>query len=135
LKPADAQLLDYYAAIAILVRPLRLAWLTDDGLARRGIDQWVTGGNDYDMSCALAAAIRGRAAPVDKIFYTTRHHNRVYSEPLFERAPAAVWVEVAGLLRQVVIVLLEELLASAGRRKAPHGSHLPENHAADCAPG
>ncbi len=119
-----AQLRDYYAAIATPSRPLRLAWLADDGLARLGIDQRVTGGDDYDLSGTRAAAIHGHTGLVDGIFYATRHHNRLYAIALFERAREAVrferwgglgdpdvpdlWVDLAGLLQRFEIALLDE---------------------------
>jgi hypothetical protein len=40
------QLRQYYAAWVSLARPLRLAWLADDGLVHLGIDQRVTGGDN-----------------------------------------------------------------------------------------
>ncbi len=52
---------------------------------------------------------------LDGIFYTTGTIIACIPSPC-SSGRAAVWVEVAGLLRQVEIALLEELFASAGRR-------------------
>jgi hypothetical protein len=93
-----AELRVRYAALATVVRPLRLAELADDGLARLGLDQRVTGGDDYDLAGAWLAAIQAHAAGVDGLFYASRHHNRCYNVALFERARDAVtWAIWGGL--------------------------------------
>jgi len=93
-----AELRVRYAALATVARPLRLAELADDGLARLGLDQRVTGGDDYDLAGAWSAAIHGHAAGVDGLFYPSRHHNGRYNVALFERARAAVtWAIWGGL--------------------------------------
>ncbi len=117
-----AQLASYYAARATLTRPLRLAYLADDGLARLGIDQRHTGGDDYDLSGAWALSIHAHDDAPDGIFYPSRHHNGLYSVALFERARAAVaftrwgdrgdprvpdlWSEMTRVLRRFVIAVL-----------------------------
>jgi hypothetical protein len=95
---AKAQFTSYYAAIATLVRPLRLAKLADDGLAQLGIDQRHTGGDDYDLSGAWSLAIHRHVSTVDGIFYPSRHHNALYSVALFERAAPAVAFRRWGVL-------------------------------------
>ena len=84
------QLASYYAAITTVTRRLRLAYLADDGLVQLGIDQRHTGGDDYDLSGAWSLAIHNHDLAVDGIFYPSRHHNRLYSVALFERARSAV---------------------------------------------
>ncbi len=95
---ADAQLGAYYAAVATATRPLRLAYLADNGLAQLGIDQRHTAGDDYDLSGAWSAAIHAHTAWVDGIFYATRHHNGLYAVALFERAASAVAFRRWGVL-------------------------------------
>lgn len=85
-----AQVEAYYAAIATVDRPLRLAYLADDGLARLGIDQRHTAGDDYDLSGEWSAAIHAHGDRVDGILYATRHHNNLYAVALFDRAQGAV---------------------------------------------
>jgi hypothetical protein len=87
---AQAQLAAYYAAVATLIRPLRLAHLADDGLIQLGIDQRHTGGDDYDLSSAWSLAIHRHRSTEDGILYPSRHHNGLYSVALFERASSAV---------------------------------------------
>jgi hypothetical protein len=81
-----AQLREYYAARGTVIEPLVLAYFADDGLAQAGIDQRVTAGDDYDLSQAWSAAVHTHAGNVDGIFYPSRHHNRLYSVALLERA-------------------------------------------------
>lgn len=69
------QLSGYYASSARLTRPIRVAYLADDGLAHLAIDQRVTGGDDYDLSQRWARAIHDHGSGIDGIFYATRHHN------------------------------------------------------------
>lgn len=97
-----AELRARYAALATAARPLRLAELADDGLARLGIDQRATGGDDYDLAGAWSAAAHGHAAGVDGIFYAGRHHNRLCNVALFERARDAVAWEIWGDLGEPV---------------------------------
>lgn len=92
------QLREYSAAIATVVDSLLLAYLADDGLAQLGIDQRVTGGDDYVLSQAWAAAIYAHRGAVDGIFYPSRHHNGLYSVALFERARANLLFERWGVL-------------------------------------
>ena len=87
---ARSQLASYYAAISTITRPLRLAYLADDGLVQLGIDQRHTGGDDYDLSGAWSMAVHAHTAAVDGIFYPSRHHNGLYSVVLFERSAGAV---------------------------------------------
>ena len=87
-----------YAARANTNRPLRFAYLADDGLQLLGIDLRVTGGNDYVLSRAWSGAIHRHAARVDGIFYPSRHHNRLFSVALFDRARAAITFSVWGIL-------------------------------------
>lgn len=93
-----AQLRDYYAAICTVKEPLVLAYLADDGLAQAGIDQRVTGGDDYDLSQAWAAAIHAHDGNADGILYPSRHHNGCYSVALFERARGNVAFDRWGAL-------------------------------------
>jgi hypothetical protein len=86
----DAQVRAYYAALATVLRPVRLAYMADDGLAQLGIDQRHTAGDDYDLSGAWSAALHAHTAHIDGIFYATRHHNGLYAVALFERAASAV---------------------------------------------
>jgi hypothetical protein len=77
---------------------LTAAELADDGLARLGLDQRVTGGGDDALAGAWSAAIHAHSAGVDGILYAGRHHNRLYNVALFERARAAVtWAIWGGL--------------------------------------
>ncbi len=93
-----AQLRHFYAAICIVTEPLLLAYLADDGLAQLGIDQRVTGGDDYDLSQAWSAAIHAHEGQVDGIFYPSRHHNGLFSVALFERARSKVAFDRWGTL-------------------------------------
>ena len=93
-----AQLREYCAATGAVVEPLLLAHFADDGLARAGIDQRVTGGDDYDLSQAWSAAVHAHAGNLDGIFYPSRHHNGLYSVALFERARRKVTVAIWGTL-------------------------------------
>ena len=126
-----AQLQDYSAALATPLHPLRLAWLADDSLGRFGIDQGVTGGDDYNLTGVWAAAVHNHAGVVDGIFYATQHHNRLYAMILFERGATQsrssdgrvdepgmpdLWVEAAGLLRRFETTLLDEPPNSDDRR-------------------
>ena len=87
-----------YVARAATIRPMRLAYLADDGLQLLGIDLRVTGGSDYLLSRRWSQAIHGHAARVDGVFYPSRHHNRLFSVALFERARDAVAFSVWGTL-------------------------------------
>ncbi len=82
----------YYAAKVTLKLDLRLAYLADDGMVKLGIDQRHTGGDDYNLSGAWAAAIHAHDSGVDGIFYSSRHHNLLYSISiaLFDRAQSKV---------------------------------------------
>jgi hypothetical protein len=120
------QLGAYYAALATVREPLRLAHLADDGLAQLGIDQRITGGDDYALSQRWSKAMYRHPAQVDGILYPTRHHNRLYTVALFERASEKVafedalwgvlgdrtapdlWVETVRIFRRFAIDLLEE---------------------------
>jgi hypothetical protein len=95
---AQTQLTAYTAAVATASRPLVLAHLADEGLVQLGIDQRHTGGNDYDLSGAWSQAIHLHSAAVDGILYPSRHHNRLYSVALFERAAPAVTFRRWGVL-------------------------------------
>lgn len=83
---ATSQLRDYYAATLTVRQPLVLAHLADDGLAQAGIDQRVTGGDDYALSQAWAKAIHEHEGTVDGILFPSRHHNTLYAVALFGRA-------------------------------------------------
>ena len=118
-----AELTVRYASVVTLRRPLRLAHLAGDSLGRLGIDQRVTGGDDYDLSGAWSAAIHGHARWVDGIFYPSRHQNTLYSVGLFDRAASAVdftywgrlddravpalWVAVARWLKRAGVALID----------------------------
>jgi hypothetical protein len=93
-----SELSQRYVARATVLRPARLAYLADDGLQLLGIDLRVTGGNDYVLSRAWSAAIHRHAARVDGIFYPSRHHNRLFSVALFDRARDAIAFDVWGTL-------------------------------------
>lgn len=110
------------AARARCVRPLKLACLADDGLAELGIDQRVTGGDDYVISRGWSRAIHDHTAQVDGILYPSRHHNLMYCVALFDqarpavvfeawgtlgdRATADLWVETARVLERFQIALI-----------------------------
>jgi hypothetical protein len=107
----------YYAAVATLRSPLRLADLTGDGLGALGIDQRVTGGDDYDLAGAWSAAIHAHREAVDGIVYPSRHHNGRFSVALFERARDAVAFARWGVLGDratpdLWVVLTRELRAA-----------------------
>lgn len=76
---------------ATILRSLRLGYLADDGLQLLGIDLRDTGGNDYVLSRDWSAAIHRRAARAGGIFYPSRHHNRLFSVALFDRARDAAF--------------------------------------------
>jgi hypothetical protein len=119
---ATTELTARYAAVATLRRPLRLAHLAGDGLGHLGIDQRVTGGDDYDLSGAWSAAIHGHALMLDGIIYPSRHQNTLTSVALFDRAAGAIdltfwgrlddratptlWVAMARWLRRANVVLV-----------------------------
>lgn len=121
---AATRLSEHYAAVARVTRPLRLAHLADDGLARLGIDQRVTGGDDYRLSQRWAAAIPRHPANVDGVFYATRHHNQLYAVALFDRAretlqfsrwgtlgdraTSDLWVQLDGILERFGIAALPD---------------------------
>jgi hypothetical protein len=86
----SATVQSYYAAVATLRRPLRLADLTGDRLGALGIDQRVTGGDDYELAGRWSAAIHAHRDGVDGLVYPSRHHNARFSVALFERARDAV---------------------------------------------
>jgi hypothetical protein len=94
----SAELHRRYVARATTNRPLRFAYLADDGLQLLGIDLRVTGGNDYLLSRSWSGAIHHHAAQVDGIFYPSRHHNRLFSVALFDRARAAIDFSIWGTL-------------------------------------
>jgi hypothetical protein len=85
-----ATLQSYYAAVATLQRPLQLANLTGHGLGALGIDQRVTGGDDYALAGRWSAAIHKHRSGVDGLVYPSRHHNGRFSVALFERARDAI---------------------------------------------
>lgn len=92
------RLVEQYAAVARVTRPVHLAYLADDGLARLGIDQRITGGDNYRISQRWAEVIHRHPAGVDGVFYATRHHNGLYAVALFERARDAVEFTSSGTL-------------------------------------
>jgi hypothetical protein len=112
-----------YAAVVTLHRSLRLAHLAGDSLGRLGIDQRVTGGDDYDLSGAWSAAIHRHSRRVDGIVYPSRHQNALSSVALFDRAAPAVafarwgrlddrgvpslWVMVARWLKRAGVALVD----------------------------
>jgi hypothetical protein len=75
-----------YASLTSSNQPLELAFFADDGLALNGIDQRVTGGDNYNLAQRWSGAIHTYHPLVDGIFYASRHHNRLYCVALFERA-------------------------------------------------
>jgi hypothetical protein len=87
---AAAELATRHAARATVVRPLRLAFFADDGLALNGVDLRVTGGDDYQLSQGWSAAIHRDHPSADGIFYASRHHNGLYCVALLERSRDAV---------------------------------------------
>jgi hypothetical protein len=93
-----ATLQSNYAAVATLQRPLRLANLTGHGLGALGIDQRVTGGDDYTLSGRWSMAIHAHRNGVDGLVYPSRHHNGRFSVALFERARDAVAFARCGVL-------------------------------------
>jgi len=118
-----AQLTAYYAAKVTLKLDLRLAYLADDEMVKLGIDQRHTGGDDYNLSGAWAAAIHAHGSGVDGIFYSSRHHNHLYSIALFDRAqskvtfvpwgntlgdnyPPDLWSETARVLKRFQIAVI-----------------------------
>jgi hypothetical protein len=88
----------YRAVVATTVRSLRLAYMAGNGLDALGIDQRVTGGDDYDLSQRWAAAVHANVANVDGIYYPSRLHNALHSAALFERAQTAIDVVEGGHL-------------------------------------
>jgi hypothetical protein len=119
---AAADLRAFYTAIVTVERQLDLVYLADAGLATLGIDQRHTGGDDYGLSQRWSAAIHAHGSDVDGIFYTSRHHNRMYAVALFERARGKVrfdtwgplgdrgvvdlWVETERILRTYAIIVI-----------------------------
>jgi hypothetical protein len=110
-----SQLRGYMVVNAHVVRPLRLAKLSDDGLATIGIDLRVTGGDDYNLSQRWSAAIHSHADNVDGILYPSRRDQR-YSVALFERAGHTLNFELWGRLGDPDCVDLLAETTSALRR-------------------
>jgi hypothetical protein len=97
--------------------------MAGNGLDALGIDQRVTGGDDYDLSRRWAAAVHTNIANVDGIYYPWRHHNALHSVALFERAQSAIdviewgrlgdpeildlWVRLSTFLDRFAIGLIE----------------------------
>jgi hypothetical protein len=87
-----------YAALAQTTAPMRLAHLANNGLARLGIDQRHTGGDDYDLSGAWSCAIQQHRSLPHGIFYPSRHHNGLYCVALFDRAAGLLSFRRWGIL-------------------------------------
>jgi hypothetical protein len=92
-------------------RPLRLADLRAEGLARMGADAALTSGPDYAMARRWARAIHDHPRKVDGILYRARHDPARACGAIFDRAGAVVRARTTGSLRaRAHRKLLAELL-------------------------
>jgi RES domain len=79
-------------------RPLRLADLRAEGLARMGADAELTTGSDYELSRRWALAIHNHPRAPDGILYRARHDPARTSLALFDRAEKDIVAVPAGTL-------------------------------------
>jgi hypothetical protein len=86
-------------AVIAASRPLRLADLRAEGLARMGADGELTSGPDYDLSRRWARAIHGHPRKPDGILYRARHDPARACAAIFDRAQSVVTVKRLGGLR------------------------------------
>ena len=90
------------AARAIAVvrtrRPLRLADLRSEGLARMGADSQLTSGPDYDLSRRWARAIHDHPRKPDGILYRARHDPARFCAAVFDRAEPLLRAQSSGSL-------------------------------------
>jgi hypothetical protein len=86
------------AAIAAS-RPLRLADLRAEGLARMGADAELTSGPDYDLSRRWARAIHEHPRQPDGILYRARHDPARVCAGIFDRARSLITARRMGTFR------------------------------------
>ncbi|HEX4447144.1 MAG TPA: RES family NAD+ phosphorylase [Polyangiaceae bacterium] len=79
-------------------RPLRLADLRAEGLARMGADAALTSGPDYAMARRWARAIHAHPRGADGILYRARHDPARACAAIFDRAGAVVTARPMGSL-------------------------------------
>lgn len=80
-------------------RPLRLADLRADGLARMGADAALTSGPDYALSRRWAVAIHDHPRKPDGILYRARHDPARLCAAIFDRAQEVAAATTTGTLR------------------------------------
>jgi hypothetical protein len=80
-------------------RPLRLADLRAEGLARMGADAELTSGPNYDLSRRWARAIHEHPRKPDGILYRARHDPARMCAAIFDRAQSAITCRRTGSLR------------------------------------
>lgn len=80
-------------------RPLRLADLRSEGLARMGADAELTSGPDYALSRRWALAIHDHPRSPDGILYRARHDPARLCAAVFDRAQTAAAARTTGTLR------------------------------------
>jgi hypothetical protein len=86
-------------AIVAFGRPLRLADLRAEGLARMGADAELTSGSDYALSRRWALAIHDHPRKPDGILYRARHDPARLCAAVFDGAQAAAASRTTGTLR------------------------------------
>lgn len=69
-----------------LARPLGLVDLTEDGLAKIGADNRLTGGGDYELSQSWALSLWNHPDEPDGILYRSRHDPSRLCVAVFDRA-------------------------------------------------
>ncbi len=96
-------------------RPLRLADLRGDGLARMGADAALTGGLDYELSRRWARAIHDHPRKPDGIAYRARHDPSRTCAVIFDRAAGALTAASVGTLADAMrAALLGHILDTYG---------------------
>jgi hypothetical protein len=94
----ERELADRGIAAISTRRPLRLADLRGEGLARMGADAQLTSGPDYDLSRRWARAIHDHPRTPDGILYRARHDPARFCAAIFDRAGRRLRVTPMGSL-------------------------------------
>jgi hypothetical protein len=79
-------------------RPLRLADLTGEGLARLGADERLCAGDEYEIAQCWSSALWQHPALADGLLYRARHDPARFAVALFDRAAGDLQVAPAGCL-------------------------------------
>jgi len=85
-------------AVVAFRRPLRLADLRSEGLARMGADAELTSGPDYALSRRWALAIHDHPREPDGILYRARHDPARLCAAVFDRAQTVAASRTTGTL-------------------------------------